>query len=125
MDVGELCVGVRQIQLDLAAGLGSAAGGLSDAELEPMRQIDASAVLGTRHGIADRLAEDSTTPGTTKYALRASMSISSLIGLYSGSSLSGDMAAKTHHIVAASLVSCPVMIFDQRIPLARRRRAHR
>ena len=67
MNGGELCMGIRQIQLDLTAGLGGPACDFGYAELEPI-EADRSA-LGAPHPSPDcgsARAEDSTTPGTTR-----------------------------------------------------------
>src|SRR6202521_504070 len=56
MDVGELGVGVGQIELDRAGRLGAAATDLRDPVLETVRQIDARAVLSPGYRVADRLA---------------------------------------------------------------------
>jgi hypothetical protein len=57
MDVGELGVGVFEVrQRDLSGRPGRAAAGFGDAELDAVGHLDARAVLGAGHRVADRLA---------------------------------------------------------------------
>ena len=56
MEVSELRVAGLQIEYHVALGLGCAAADLGNLVLEPMRQIDALPVLGSRDRVLDRLA---------------------------------------------------------------------
>src|ERR1700722_2807093 len=56
MEMRELAVGILQVKRDRAAGLADAAGDLGLSELEALRKIDAHAMLGPGHRVADRFA---------------------------------------------------------------------